>query len=59
MQFPILFTDANFCCGLNQPERAENISGWLPGRAQNRGAFQFSKFTKKSIRLKYQINTTL
>lgn len=41
MQFPILFADADFCCGMDTPEKAKNVSGWLPGRAQNRGAFQF------------------
>lgn len=44
MQFPILFADADFCCGMDTPEKAKNVSGWLPGRAQNRGAFHFSKF---------------
>lgn len=47
VQFPILFADADFCCGMDTPEKAKNVSGWLPGRAQNRGAFQFPNFTKK------------
>lgn len=41
VQFPILFADADFCCGMDTPEKAKNVSGWLPGRAQNRGAFHF------------------
>lgn len=32
-------SDADFCCGMDTPEKAKNVSGWLPGRAQNRGAF--------------------
>ncbi|XP_031631029.1 uncharacterized protein LOC116345640 isoform X2 [Contarinia nasturtii] len=28
--------DADFCCGMDTPEKAKNVSGWLPGRAQNR-----------------------
>lgn len=40
MQFPyFIFADADFCCGMDTPEKAKNVSGWLPGRAQNRGAF--------------------
>lgn len=49
VQFPILFTDADFCCGMDTPEKAKNVSGWLPGRAQNRGAFQLKY---KSIKKK-------
>lgn len=49
VQFPILFTDADFCCGMDTPEKAKNVSGWLPGRAQNRGAFHFPKIQKKNI----------
>ncbi|XP_037043195.1 glutamate-gated chloride channel isoform X14 [Bradysia coprophila] len=29
--------DADFCCGMDTPDKAKNISGWAPGRAQNRG----------------------
>lgn len=67
MQFPILFADADFCCGMDTPEKAKNVSGWLPGRAQNRGAFHFPKqnMQKKKKnklpnqnRLIDQINTT-
>lgn len=36
--FPVLFADADFCCGMDTPDKAKNISGWAPGRAQNRGA---------------------
>lgn len=39
--FRILFADADFCCGMDTPAMAKNVSGWLPGRAQNRGAFWF------------------
>lgn len=46
VQFPILFADADFCCGMDTPEKAKNVSGWLPGRAQNRGAFQFPNLIK-------------
>lgn len=46
MHFQILFADADFCCGMDTPEMAKNVSGWLPGRAQNRGAsFQLNQLS--------------
>lgn len=53
VQFPILFADADFCCGMDTPEKAKNVSGWLPGRAQNRGAFHFPNLPIQN-RLIYQ-----
>lgn len=54
-KFPVFFfsfvvvADADFCCGMDTPAMAKNVSGWLPGRAQNRGAFFITKFQNSFI----------